>query len=86
MEIRTTAPYLESCLSLPLLSGDLAHEPKWAHIQLRDSVGISPTSLARGASTIAQGAPRGAGTQDLRFSRDHHARARQRSAELGTAE
>jgi hypothetical protein len=49
MDIRTTAPYLESCLSHLLAEGDLAiwssHE---GHLQLRDSVGISPTSLPRG--------------------------------------
>src|ERR1017187_3087826 len=49
MDIRTTAPYLESCLSNLLAEGDLA---LWAshegHLQLRDSVGISPTSLPRG--------------------------------------
>ena len=49
MDIRTTAPYLESCLSNLLAEGDLAiwasHE---GHLQLRDSVGISPTSLPRG--------------------------------------
>ena len=49
MDIRTTAPYLESCLSHLLAAGDLA---TWSscegHLQLRDSVGISPTSLPRG--------------------------------------
>jgi hypothetical protein len=53
MDIRTTAPYLESCLSHLLAEGDLA---TWSnfydHLQLRDSVGISPTSLPRGTSTL----------------------------------
>jgi hypothetical protein len=57
MDIRTTALYLESCLDNLLVAGDLA---SWTnvHLQLRDSVGISPTSLPRGTlDHIASGGP-----------------------------
>ena len=50
MDIRTTAPYLESCLSHLLAEGDLALRSSLeGHLQLRDSVGIAPTSLPRGS-------------------------------------
>ena len=53
MDIRTTAPYLESCLSHLLAVGDLASWPFLkAHLQLRDSVGIAPTSLPRGTHDL----------------------------------
>jgi hypothetical protein len=49
MDIRSTAPYLESCLSHLLAEGDLATWTSYeGHLQLRDSVGITPTSLPRG--------------------------------------
>src|SRR5487761_2177063 len=56
MDIRTTAPYLESCLSHLLAAGALATwAPKETHLQLRDSVGFSPTSLPRGSTTLHHG-------------------------------
>src|SRR5579872_6322012 len=68
MEIRTTAPYLESCLSLLPAAGDLA---RWAshegHSQLRDSVGISPTSLPRGNQHHIPKSSRESGDRSTRF-------------------
>ena len=64
MDIRTTAPYLESCLSHLLAEGDLATWSSFeGHLQLRDSVGITPTSLPRGtydltARSLARAATR----------------------------
>ena len=58
MDIRTTAPYLESCLSHLLAEGDLALRSSLeGHLQLRDSVGITPTLLPRGSYDLSARTP-----------------------------
>src|ERR1017187_5556391 len=87
MDIRTTAPYLESCLSNLLAEGDLAmrasHE---GHLQLRDSVGISPTSLPRGVyDFISRERPGSANRQAVATLRQRASSPSPRQCGLGPA-